>query len=411
MRLYLITLFVLMVIGGSTFVSLSATIEEEIIPKEKPPIQKFAERYADYFQRQIIENGIPGGALVIVQDTNVLVMNGYGLKKIRSKDSIDVNTVFRVGSLSKGFASVLTGILTEKGTLSFDDQVIEHLPYFRLKSAAQTGRVTIQHLLSHTTGLPYHAFTNLIERGKTPKEIAAGFKDLELIAKEGEIYAYQNASYALIHNISSKAANTSYEDLLQKLLFTPNNMVNASANYQAINSQDNVALPHSYNSRRHKWKRSKITKKYYNAIPAGGINASISDMGEWLKLLMGNRPEIISENTLDQIFTPLIKTNQKRRYFSRWNFLEEAYYGLGWRVLDCGADTIIYHGGYVNGYRSEIAFNREDKIGICALFNAPTSFAGQCVPNFWEGYFDFRAAQDTAVVDEQPLISMTSKGK
>lgn len=78
---------------------------------------------------------------------------------------MDANTVFRVGSLSKGFAGVLSGILVSQGTLAWDEPVQQLVPEFKLRDRAQTGRIQLWHLLSHTTGLPYHAYTHLIEQG------------------------------------------------------------------------------------------------------------------------------------------------------------------------------------------------------------------------------------------------------
>ena len=110
-------------------------------------------------------------------------------------------------------------------------------------------------------------------------------------------------------------------------------------------------------------------------------------MGEWLHLLLGNRPDVISQAALDTIFTPVVKTKNEGRYFRRWPEVQEAYYGLGWRVLDCTPyDTLVYHGGYVNSYRSEIAVNRKEGLAVCALASVPGSFTGRCIRGTFELY-------------------------
>lgn len=133
-----------------------------------------------------------------------------------------------------------------------------------------------------------------------------------------------------------------------------------------------------------------IKNNYFNAVSAGGINASVSDMGEWLLLLTGNRPDLIKDDTLDQIFEP-VSTIPNRRFSRHWPGVNETYYGMGWRTLNNGDQTIVYHGGYVNGYRSEIAFDRENQIGISILFHSNTSYAVQVIPEFFN---DFSVVQE-----------------
>ncbi len=362
--------------------------EDPIRAKYKDLIKTYDSFFTEEFQR----TGTPGAAVVIVKDTTVLFAKGFGVKKLYTMDSIDVNTVFRTGSLSKGFASVLAGTLVEAGDFSWEDKVVDHLPFFALKSRQQSRNVKINHLLSHTTGLPYHAYTNLVESGKGIRSIAPYFREVDLIGKPGEIYAYQNAAFGLIEEIVLKTTARTFQRQMAERIFTPADMVQASTSYEEIVSNSNIALPHFYSRRKKKWRVGSISKKYYNLPSTGGINASILDMGNWLKVVMGHRPDIISEQTLDYIFQPFVRSNNRRRYFRKWNLLDEAHYGMGWRVLALGSDTVLYHGGYVNGYRSEISFDREEKIGICVLFNAPSEMASQCIPSFWDIYYAFESS-------------------
>ena len=130
---------------------------------------------------------------------------------------------------------------------------------------------------------------------------------------------------------------------------------------------------------------ASISKKYYNAVSSGGINASASDMGKWLLLLTGHHPGVISEQTLEEIYDPLA-TIHNRRFSRYWNGVNESYYGMGWRVLDNHGQKIVYHGGYVNGYRSEIAFAPEDEVGICILINTNSRFLLTVIPDFFNHF-------------------------
>ena len=332
----------------------------------------------------------PAIAIAIVQDSSILYLKGFGVREVGKPDSIDVNTVFRLASVSKCFAPVLTGLLVEDGVLSWDDPVIKYLPGFELKSKPFTDSLTIKHVLSHTTGLPYHTYTTLVEDGIDLKTMISKLKDVNMIDKPGETYSYQNVAYSLIAEVVEAATGKTYEQLVIERIFTPLKMNEASISYAGILENTNVARPHLMH--RKGWKATAIKNTYYNVAPAGGINASISDMAEWLKALLGSQKNFIENKTLDEIFTPTVKAKSKNRNFRRWIEPANSYYALGWRVLNFKNDTLLYHGGYVNGYRSEIALNRKNKIGICVLSNAPGSLVDNSVPYFFHLYFDQRKA-------------------
>jgi len=357
------------------------------IPKN-PHLQAFINEYAQGFETLLNQTKTPGAGLVIVKDTTVLYLSGYGTKAAFSNDSVDVNTVFRIGSLSKGFASILAGILVEKGALKWTDKVNEYIPEFVLKDSLQSARVNLIHLLSQSSGLPYHAYTNLVEAGLDLRQIASELKKVNLIGKEGEIYAYQNASYSLIGEVMEEVMEESLSQIFEKELLTPLHITNTSTAYESFIDAKNIALPHRGGNGN--WRQRPISKKYYNAIPAGGVNASIADMGEWLQLLLGNRPEIIQQKTLDEIFKPRINTNNKNRYFHDWPMVEDAFYGLGWRILTNSQDTLIYHGGFVNGYRGEILIHPKEKLGVCVLANAPSKLTNRAIPTFLKVYANKR---------------------
>jgi len=111
---------------------------------------------------------------------------------------------------------------------------------------------------------------------------------------------------------------------------------------------------------------------------------------QWLQALLGNRQDVIDTATLNQIFKPEIETPRMRKYqFFHWTHLKQAYYGFGWRVLNYGDHRIIYHGGHINGYRSEVGFCPAEKIGIVILTNATGKLANNSVEEFFNLYFGY----------------------
>ena len=353
-------------------------------PPKNPFLEEFIRDYVQFFEAEMERTKLPGAALAIVWDGSVVFMKGYGVKSLGERDSVDVHTVFRVGSLSKGFAGVLATMLAKEGVFSLGDPVVRHVPGFMLRSADQARRVQVGHLLSHSAGLPYHAFTNLIEAGYDITDIIARLKEVRLNGREGEVFSYQNAAFAVVEEVVRTGTGQSYAELLEKRIFQPVGMQDASSSYEGIMMTENKAFPHEgFDST---WAKSVFTRKFYNAVAAGGVNASISDMSKWLVLLMGERPEVVSQEVLDSVFYPRIKTNNERRFFRDWLGEKEAFYGYGWRILHTPQDTIVYHGGFVNNFKGELALQRKDRIGVCVLMNGAGSMSSTVIPGFFERY-------------------------
>ena len=349
-----------------------------------PYLLQLLTEFEEHTLKSLVRTGAPGVAIAVVKDTSVVYLKGFGVRQVGLPDSIDVHSVFRLASVSKCFAPILTGLLVEEGILSWDDPVIRYVPDFKLKK--YTDSLTIRHVLSHTTGLPYHTYTNLIEDGMDLQSMLARLRDVELTDEPGEIYSYQNVAYSLIAEVIRGATGKSYEQLMKERIFQPLKMGDASITYQDILLNKNVARPHHL--WRKGWRVTSINDTYYNVSPAGGINASISDMAKWMKVLVAGNQRFIGPETLGEIFTPFVKARSKNRNFRKWVERADSHYALGWRVLNFSADTLLYHGGYVNGYRSEIAIDRANNIGICVLSNGPGSMINNCVPYFFHLYYD-----------------------
>jgi beta-lactamase class C len=373
----------------------SAVASTETLPESKlvayddpnPYMQRVLSDY-NYFIEHAIAKGIaPGAAVAIIRDTSIVFLKGFGLKQVGLPDTIDVNTVFRLGSVSKSISSVLAGTLVSKHLINWDDPIVKYIPTFQLKSKAQAEKLTIRHVLSHTTGLPYHAYTNMIEEHLPFDTLVTYLKQVDLFGEPGQFYSYQNVGYSLIGSVVEAATHQSFEAALTENIFKPLNMRNGSASYEAIIHHKNVARPHHF-SRKH-WVTVPISDTYYNVAPAGGVNASITDMALWLKALLNGAPALMSDTTLQQIFEPQVKAISKNHNFRKWQRPKASYYGLGWRILTFKNDTIEYHGGYVNGYRSEVAIDRKNKLAICVLTNSPGNLSDQAIPEFLKQYTQY----------------------
>jgi beta-lactamase class C len=328
--------------------------------------------------------------MVIVQDSHVIFQKGYGLRSTRDTAKVDVHTRFRIGSLSKGFAGLIASRVAAEGKLGFDERVKDILPDFMLCDSAQSWRIKVWHLLSHSTGLPRHTFTGKVEGNEDRRAILCDLETVPVIGAEGTVFAYQNFSFSLIEDILKVRTGSDYPDLVEQLIFQKAGMADATIRESGWFAATNKALPHS-NDRQGNFHPMPLNSKYFSAPSAGGIAASISDMGKWLLVLLGQRTAIANKSVLDSTFFPRVET-QSRAFAHRWEGDLTTYYGAGWRIIDLGEQKVICHGGNVNNYRSELAFDREAGIGVCFLYNAICPGQGEAPPDFFRFYKAFMAA-------------------
>jgi beta-lactamase class C len=368
-----------------TISAANTTPASEIITVS-PAITSLLSTYESKIDSMMEVTALPGAAIAIVKDSTIIYMKGFGVRDVNTSQPVDEHTVFRIASVSKSFSSFLTSMLVADQTLTWNDPISKFLPEFSLKHTLKNNELTIKHVLSHTTGLPYHTYTNLVESGMPLADMLDQLKSIDVSTPIGTQYSYQNVAYSLIGEVIHRSTGKSFEEMMQERVFKPLGMHHASMNYQSIVENTNHASPHKKGKTQ--WMTTKINNTYYNVGPAGGINASISDMAQWMLALTGKRPDVIDTTTLHDLFTPVVKAPSKNKYYGRMQRHTGSYYGLGWRILEYPTDKIIYHGGYVNGFRSEIAVDPKENLAICILTNGAGDVANQSIPLFFKLFHD-----------------------
>ncbi len=334
-----------------------------------PPHVKDAIDGFDVFVSSYLNsNKLIGAAAAVVHGDRIVHLKGYGVRSEKDPAPVDANTVFRIASVSKGFASTLIALLARDGALNFNDPVVKFAPDFVLKNSSHTRQVNVRHILSHTSGVVPYAYDNLIEHGTPISKIRKELRKARLICKPGRCYSYQNVVYSFSADIARIAGKKSYENLIQDRLFKPLGMRDASLGLEGFQSSKNRAMPHV--KRRGLWKTIRERKRYYAVQPAAGVNASAADMAQWLRAQMGAFPQELPPELLETLHAPVIRTPGERRRFSRRRRLKDAHYAMGWRVFDYAGHTMIFHSGGVRGYFAQLAFIPEKGIGIVILRNS-----------------------------------------
>ena len=343
------------------------------------PRQTLAEDFGTYFQELVAAESVTGAAFAIAGPDGIIRTGAAGHTDTSQARRIDENTAFRVASVSKTFAAGLTGVLVEEGRLSWEDRLVDHLPEFRIDG--DSSQLRIEHLLGQSTGLMPHAFDNLIEDGVPPERILEKYRQLSYICTPGECYTYQNGVFSLIEPVIENATALPYAQLMEERIFQPLDMQTASVGREPLVSNPNHAKPHVKS--RGRWKTVAVKPNYYRVAPAAGVNASALDMGKWLVAQMGGSPAVLSPVLVDTLVQPRVATKRDLRRLYWRDLLSEAHYGLGWRIYRLGEHEIAYHSGWVSGYRADIAWSDEHRIGIAVLTNVEDNTISQLTTTFW----------------------------
>jgi len=396
---------------GLAFASLSPLVSAEVssAPVRQPTVEITAqatraedtardiERLAE---RLVREYGVVGMAVSVVHGDRVLLERGFGHTQVGRSETVEADTAFRLASLSKAFAGTLAALLVEEGALSWDTRVADHLPAFALARADTAMGTTAADLLSHTVGLGFHTFDRELEDDQPYPLLAQRLGEAPMLCPDGRCYAYQNIAFSLIGDLAFAVTGDFFTHLVEKKIFHPLGMYGATYGREGLEGSPSWARPHVMAGGRFVALRPK--ENYYRVPPAAGVNASARDMSQWLMAQMGRQPEVLPPALLEDIQKPRVATPSELRSVPwRRERLRAAHYGLGWRVFDYADETLVFHGGAVQGYRGLIGFLPEHGFGIAILVNCECRLQSGLLPTALDGFLGL-PRKDWMELDKQP---------
>ncbi|HEY9787723.1 MAG TPA: serine hydrolase [Candidatus Obscuribacterales bacterium] len=330
-----------------------------------------------YVEKVMKEVGVPGMAIAVVKDDGIVLKKGYGIRKLGALETVNENTIFSIGSTTKAFTAALAGILVDEGKMQWDGRVADYLKGFELYDPYVTREVTMRDLLSHRTGLPqtdlmWHAspFTrkDILYRIRFQKP-SHGFR-----AK----YDYQNVMYLAAGEAEAAVSGKKWDDLLAERILVPLNMKSSTSRLEDLKEQDNVASPHSLID-------EKLTvikpRNIDNIGPAGSILSNVSDMSQWIRLLLdegklGDR-QLISGGSVRELMSPVIHMSAPELINKiDADYCQDYEYALGWVAQIVHGHKVLWHTGGIDGMRSFVGLLPEKKAGFVILSN--TDAFDQC---------------------------------
>ncbi|WP_425491600.1 serine hydrolase domain-containing protein [Cognatiluteimonas sedimenti] len=349
-------------------------------PRALPLAPSFdVHRFEAMAQAMVADGRVPGLALAVVKDGRIVSARGYGVTDVGQPEPVDAHTVFRLASLSKAFAGTVTGMLVSEGALRWDSRVADFMPDLRLSQPGAAQQLTVAEVLSQRVGLTHNAYDRDIEDGADYRSLVQRLAYAPMKCAPGQCYAYQNVAFSLIGDVVFAATGRFFSETVARRIFKPLGMDDASYGLEGIENSPRWARPHVRGGRG--WVALTPKPTYYRVAPAAGVNASISDMAQWLVAQTGHRPDVLPESLLATLHAPVIDTPTEMRGSSwRRERLGAAGYGIGWRVYDYAGHRVVFHGGAVQGYRASIALVPERDLGVVILWNSTSGVPSGLMP-------------------------------
>ncbi|MDQ7237838.1 serine hydrolase domain-containing protein [Bacillus pacificus] len=314
-----------------------------ITPSKVYAQQKVKVTLDKYIEKFIKEQSIPGASVAIVHNKDIFFTKTWGITG-ESEKKVTSKTPFAIGSISKSLTALAIVKLIEDKKIKLEDPVQRYLPWFKLKDSQISSTITIQHLLTHSSGIStYEGLLLSDKQSKSStalKENVMKLSNVKVTAPPGEKYQYSNANYIVLGALIEEVANETYSSYMQKYIFQPLNMNGAAASKE-------TAYEKGYLTGYQSWfgiPRKSVVSYDNTGAPYGYITANLEDMIQYIMFL--NRPEdpqLLKKENMDLYLSPLYKINSEKSY------------GFGLRTTNINeSETMIWHSGSTPDARAEI---------------------------------------------------------
>ncbi|MGJ4802684.1 serine hydrolase [Luteimonas sp. SDU82] len=326
---------------------------------------------------------VPGMAIAVVEDGQVTLAKGYGVRALGDDAPVDANTIFPTGSTGKAVTAAALALLVDEGKMGWDDRVIDHLPDFRMYDAWVTREMTVRDLLVHRSGLGLGAGDLLFipRSSRSRADIVRALRHIRPATSFRSGYAYDNILYIVAGELVAAVSGQDWESFVRERIFAPLGMRTAVSHEDARFANPNRAQPHARLDPRLRGLGPQQLLPEREGLgqvgaPAGGLSWSANDFARWLQVQLGRGAvpggaRLYSEAAAREMWTPQVQV-PIRAYPEPIAALTPQFsgYALGWNVQDYRGVKVVQHGGAVFGVLAFVALVPERGIGIALQINS-----------------------------------------
>jgi CubicO group peptidase (beta-lactamase class C family) len=350
------------------------------------PKEKYYKSIPDGFdamcQRAIDEWKVPGMAVAVVKDGEVVFMKGYGNAvmgdSVTAPVPVTPQTQFVIASTSKAFtAGLLANVMDEYPEIKWDAPVINYLPDFKMYDPWVTKNFQVREIMSHHSGFNSYALDDLPPWGYDRDDLYKIYSVLQPTYSFRTKYAYNNSMYTIAAKIIEKYTGKSWDDALIERIFTPLEMKNSTTGNISFYTAENLAQ--GYRMRKAEDKDEIVvvprTDKddafaWLSAVaPAGFVISTVEDMANWVKMHLNhgtyNGKEVISRKNHNMLWYPQTITGSDSTRLTN--------YAQGWTVEFGEQGRYIRHTGLAYGYTALVGMVPDMDLGFVFLTNNGSS--------------------------------------
>jgi CubicO group peptidase (beta-lactamase class C family) len=331
---------------------------------------------------------VPGFSVAIVKDGRIVFEKGYGVRDVTEGGVVDEHTLYAIASNSKAFTAAALATQVDEGRLSWDDRVVDHLPWFQLYDRYVTQEMRIRDLLSHRSGLGTYS-GDLLWYG-TPysaEEVVRRVRHLPPAYPFRAGYGYTNLMFIAAGEVLRSVSGRGWHDFVEERFLDPLGMDRTVTSVTDLPGRDNVATPHKND------RGEVIPIEWYNwdaMGAAGGIISSVHDMAQWMRVQLGegetNGVRLFTEEAQQQMWRVHNARAVTPAYQRRFPTTHFRGYGLGWSLADYKGRKVVSHGGGYDGMFSQLMLVPEEELGVVVLTNSMTGVSAALANRVLDAY-------------------------
>ncbi|MBI4243158.1 MAG: serine hydrolase [Planctomycetes bacterium] len=328
----------------------------------------------EHIKKTMEEFAVPGIAIGVIWEDKTIYAKGYGYRDLEKKLPVTTKTLFAIASTSKAFTAAVIGILADKGMIQWDKPIKEYLPGFKMHDSFATERMTFTDLMCHRSGLPGHDFAWLNGQFDR-KELFNNLRYLQPTKDFRSTFQYSNLMYTAAGYTAGIIADSSWEELTRKYIFTPLGMGNSNFSVTVSQQSDDYSLPYIHEISLTKEQKliKKIGFRKLDMIgSAGAINSNVEDMSKWLILNL-NKGEYEGKRIISEENLKVVHSSHMARDLPIQGNLKAYAYALGWNISEYRGHKMLSHNGAIDGFVTSIMLVPDKRIGV-VVFNNATLF-------------------------------------
>lgn len=303
---------------------------------------------------------VPGLAIGVIDGNNQYVV-GLGITNQDVPQSVDADTLFMIGSISKTFTATAMMALVEKGEVKLDTPVTSVLPDFRVADAQATQQATIVDLFQHRTGWLGDHFDDNGQGEDALKRTMLQLRYLPQVTPFGEVWSYNNVNYQIAGRALEVLTGQSYEAHINSTLLKPLGMNNSGFDVRQLLGMK-LAIGHAGVFDGDDSPKVKHVPLFSSIYAAGGLRASVTDLMRYARFQLdgkdANGGRLLSKKSLKMMQDKLVTGAM------------DTWTGIGWFVEDVGGVTTVYHAGRWVGANAKFLMVPEKNFAIAVLTNS-----------------------------------------